>query len=122
MQYQLLLKLEITETWISFKKQKKILILYGELTHRKIKSIRMIKNVIQIMGKDIPLVCMQIGLNKLEESHCENSALESKIQWCAEVSEYAIINFLGFGYMKGCNINEIFIKRDKLVGALKRTK
>ena len=55
-----------------------MMIPYGELTERKIKSIRMIKNVIQIMGEAIPLVCMQIGLNKLEESHCQKTKLETK--------------------------------------------
>ena len=41
----------------------------------KIKSIRMIKNVIQIMGKTNPLVCMQIDLNRLEETHCWKTIL-----------------------------------------------
>ena len=60
MQYQLHLKIEITETLISSKKQKKMHIPYGELPLEEIKLIESIKKVIHIMGESIQLVCMQI--------------------------------------------------------------
>ena len=44
------LKLEITQTCISSKKQKKMLGPYGEIALRKIKSIDLNKKVIHILG------------------------------------------------------------------------
>ena len=90
MQYQLHLKIEITETLISSKKQKKMHIPYGELPLEEIKLIESIKKVIHIMGESIQLVCMQIILNQVEESYCQKTTVQSKISvsfvnwsnWC----------------------------------------
>ena len=64
--YQHLLKLEITETCISSKKQKKMLGPYGEIALRKNKSIESIKKVIHIMGLTFSLVCIQRDWNQAE--------------------------------------------------------
>ena len=64
--YQHPLKLEITETCISSKKQIKMLGPYGEIALRKIKSKESIKKVVHIMGLAFSLVCIQRDWNQAE--------------------------------------------------------
>ena len=82
MHYQLLLKLEIIETCILTKKQKKMLFPYGELPLEEIQSKESIKHVIHIVGIAISLINMHADRDeyRFTGSYCQNTTLGTKFR------------------------------------------